>query len=219
MTDNLNQESLYFSLFTKAVDITTRSMSYLPTMRVRETAHDITVDFLFFSHSYRETYDASKGKVMPFFSSYVRKKLRRMWEVYNDELVMGSLHEGQIAGASVLPGVDTWVELKLCVKKLHDMVKGQKCSGVPVDAVLRAGLLLHANEGKLSVKSVCDELGTTNRKGVRDSLKLIQRLLICNLGVCDEPYFYTKRYIKRVTGKGNGSGKGNGGGEEVQVLL
>lgn len=38
-------------------------------------AHDITVDFLLFSRSFGKTYRTVQGGLMPFFSSYVRKKL------------------------------------------------------------------------------------------------------------------------------------------------
>ncbi|MCK4496868.1 MAG: hypothetical protein KAU24_01635 [Candidatus Aenigmarchaeota archaeon] len=38
-------------------------------------AHDITVDFLLFSRSFGKTYRSIQGGLMPFFSSYVRKKL------------------------------------------------------------------------------------------------------------------------------------------------
>jgi hypothetical protein len=209
VAENLTQESLYFFLFNKAVDITARSMDYLPPTRIKETAHDITVDFLFFSQSYRLTYDVSRD-IMPFFSSYVRKKLRRAWEVFNAELVgSGSNWNGSVERVRGCSRVETWIEFKDCVERIRSLVRGKVYDGVSVESVLKAGLYLHADEGVLSIETVCNYLGTSKVEGVRSGLKLIQRLLIYCLGACDEPYFYTER-PKRVGRKGNSASKGNG---------
>lgn len=65
---------LYPQLYLKAVEIVSGSVIGYDVYRWREIAHDITVDFLFFSMSFRETYCAPLGALNPFFNSYVRKK-------------------------------------------------------------------------------------------------------------------------------------------------
>jgi hypothetical protein len=70
-------ENLYPILLEKALVIV-RSM--VGTSDYRNMAHDVTVDFLFFSKSFAETYDSRVGGIEEFFSSYARKKCRRFRE-------------------------------------------------------------------------------------------------------------------------------------------
>jgi len=68
-------ELLYRKLFLKAEKMVQRFFGTSYSSKVKfEIAHDITVDFLFFSKSFRKTYDFKKGKLLPFFSSYVQKR-------------------------------------------------------------------------------------------------------------------------------------------------
>lgn len=65
---------LYPQLLPKAMEIVSGMVRGCNVVKWREIAHDLTVDFLFFSTSFRDTYDASLGMVKPFFASYVRKR-------------------------------------------------------------------------------------------------------------------------------------------------
>ena len=51
----------------------------LPYDFYKDMAHDITVDFLFFSTSFKKTFERARGALLPFFASYVRKKAFSIW--------------------------------------------------------------------------------------------------------------------------------------------
>lgn len=68
-------ERLYPMLNQRAHEIVLGSLGGYYLGSYEEIAHDITVDFLLFSRSYGRTYRSALGELMPFFSSYVRKKL------------------------------------------------------------------------------------------------------------------------------------------------
>jgi len=71
-------EGLYPVLNERAYEIVLGT-GYFSFDYYKVIAHDITVDFLFFSESFKRTYDKARGTLMPFFSSYVRKKLFGLW--------------------------------------------------------------------------------------------------------------------------------------------
>lgn len=79
-------EELYPQLYPKAMEIVSGAVKGCNVIRWREIAHDLTVDFLFFSKSFNETYDASLGMVKPFFASYVRKRCMGVRERMQVEL-------------------------------------------------------------------------------------------------------------------------------------
>jgi len=68
-------ERLYPELNQKAHDIVFGTLRGYYLDSYEAIAHDITVDFLLFSRSFKRTYQSVQGKLMPFFSSYVKKKL------------------------------------------------------------------------------------------------------------------------------------------------
>jgi len=68
-------ERLYTELNQKAQDIVFGNLRGYYLDSHEAIAHDITVDFLLFSRSFKRTYQSVQGELMPFFSSYVRKKL------------------------------------------------------------------------------------------------------------------------------------------------
>jgi len=68
-------ERLYPELNQRASEIVFGTLSGYYLDSYEAIAHDITVDFLLFSRSFKRTYQGSQGKLMPFFSSYVRKRL------------------------------------------------------------------------------------------------------------------------------------------------
>lgn len=72
MTQSVGE--LYPQLYQKALEIVSGAVKGCNVIRWREIAHDLTVDFLFFSKSFSETYDASLGMLKPFFASYIRKR-------------------------------------------------------------------------------------------------------------------------------------------------
>lgn len=72
MQENLSD--LYTRLYPEAFRIVLGSVRRLPQVDRQETAHDITVDFLY-SGSFRNTFDGSED-LSPFFNSYVRRKCR-----------------------------------------------------------------------------------------------------------------------------------------------
>lgn len=68
-------ERLYPELNQRASEIVFGTLSGYYLDSYEAIAHDITVDFLLFSRSFKSTYRGSQGKLLPFFSSYVRKRL------------------------------------------------------------------------------------------------------------------------------------------------
>lgn len=68
-------EGLYSELNQRAREVVFGTLRGYYMDSYEAIAHDITVDFLLFSTSFRKTYQSGQGKLMPFFSSYVRKKL------------------------------------------------------------------------------------------------------------------------------------------------
>jgi hypothetical protein len=68
---DLSTENLYPVLLDKAMIIVNGMVG---TSDFRDMAHDITVDFLFFSKSFAVTFDERVGGIEAFFGSYVRKK-------------------------------------------------------------------------------------------------------------------------------------------------
>jgi hypothetical protein len=83
-------ERLYGELSERAREIVFGTLRGYYMDSYEAVAHDITVDFLLFSKSFRKTYRDSEGKLMPFFSSYVRKKLmtvRTNMNFYNNMFV------------------------------------------------------------------------------------------------------------------------------------
>lgn len=68
-------ERLYPELNQRANEIVFGTLSGYYLDSYEAIAHDITVDFLLYSRSFKETFRSTQGELMPFFSSYVRKKL------------------------------------------------------------------------------------------------------------------------------------------------
>lgn len=73
-------DSLYVTLYAKASELSQRTFHGLSPCMQDEIAHDVTVDFLIFSRSFRETYDPELGSLKPFFVSYFNRKARGTWE-------------------------------------------------------------------------------------------------------------------------------------------
>lgn len=72
-------EELYVVLYPKALAVVLNKVHKSNYAECKTIAHDITVDFLFISKSFRETYDRSRS-IKPFFNSYTDKKLRGYFE-------------------------------------------------------------------------------------------------------------------------------------------
>lgn len=80
-------EELYGSLVCQAAPIISRLMQGFDRGTWQEVAHDITVDFLFYSSSYQKVFDKSRD-VKPFFAAYVKLCTRR----YREKLQKGYYH-------------------------------------------------------------------------------------------------------------------------------
>lgn len=85
----------------------------LPYDFYKDMAHDITVDFLFFSKSFKRTFEEIRGSLLPFFSSYVRKKAFSIWLRKKKHFNKISLkNEEDLMKAKCLETpVEEWVEL------------------------------------------------------------------------------------------------------------
>jgi len=71
-------QSLYSTLYPLAKKVTSKELlgaQIFNYNELKEIAHDITIDFLYFSRSFREYYDW-KLPIQPFFISYTRKKCK-----------------------------------------------------------------------------------------------------------------------------------------------
>jgi len=188
---NYDLTVLYLKLFPKALSLSLKSVGYLPRYRVSEVAHDITVDFLVFSRSFKEVYDPEKGSLSPFFSSYVRRKLRKVWDCINEEVVILNIDDDWIENSvAYTPGTERWAELKDYVYNVYRKTNGKMCCGISVSEVFRVGIREVMDSGKISVNNICRSLGTNNRKGVKKSLQLIQHYLVVEGGGENEPSFF-----------------------------
>jgi hypothetical protein len=65
-------EELFCFLVSQAYTIVSGELRGLDRASLQEITHDITINFIFFSKSYRETFDVTKD-IEPFFHSYVRR--------------------------------------------------------------------------------------------------------------------------------------------------
>lgn len=72
-------ETLYGGLCQQAEIIVSGMLQGFGYVVCKEVAHDVTVDFLFYSSSYQKVYDESRD-IKPFFNAYVRLRVRRYRE-------------------------------------------------------------------------------------------------------------------------------------------
>lgn len=79
---------LYTVLKPHAFEIVSGAVKNVGIPDWQEFSHDITVDFIFFSRSYSETFERTKGDLIPFFRSYVRRKCRRIYDKQNRQRKM-----------------------------------------------------------------------------------------------------------------------------------
>lgn len=90
------REELFVYLCPQALNIVSGMLSGVGGDGWQEIAHDITVSFLFFSKSYRETFDRTKD-VEPFFRSYVRRCCLRRRDNVFERRVLLSIHDAYVA--------------------------------------------------------------------------------------------------------------------------
>jgi len=110
-------ERLYPELRQRAHEIVFGTLRGYYVDSYEAIAHDITVDFLLFSRSFKETYRSIRGELLPFFSSYVRKKLlgvRRKMNFYDNTFSGKGTEEMDNLG--VEDGVMDLMEISLVFK-------------------------------------------------------------------------------------------------------
>ena len=80
-------EDLYGSLIHQAFPIISGMLQGFSQGVWQEVAHDVTVDFIFYSNSYQRVFDGDRD-VKPFFNAYVRLRTRS----YREKLQKGYYH-------------------------------------------------------------------------------------------------------------------------------
>ncbi len=180
-------ENLYQSLCSKANVLVAASFKNYPERQVKELAHDITVDFLFFSKSFAVTIREDQGELTPFFASYVRKKCLGMW--------VRSHKHGHCSTDTVYPLVkdetpfEDRFEIRESLKRMVAELAGYQISygsgkkkrvsySIPLDRLLMALLRTAADNGECSTVSVCKILGVSNKATVADAVGYLKKVLI-----------------------------------------
>lgn len=136
----LASDQLYFSLNEKAFKIVSSQTPSFPFLDPVEVAHDITINFLFFSNSFKNIFDESKGALKPFFASYVRKSFMGILERArrrNFPLVsITSLQEKHKTDWELHDNdVEFKYDLLSKIKEIKTLLKGQKIKEIDLESL------------------------------------------------------------------------------------
>jgi len=171
---------LYLELYEKAKSVTFISLKNLDVQRKEEIAHDITVDFLY-SFSYNFTYDSKKGAVLPFFSSYVKKKLMGFMEKKRREAKFFVPILSESEGFFLNDFFEMSFEMRQFVDHVKYEVKGLTVFGVSLERVWDLILISVLYDGRLNCSWFSKELGQSydRTKTVISQVQRIARRCYC----------------------------------------
>ena len=169
-------DGLYQSLQSKANILVAQSFNGYPERQLKEIAHDITVDFLFFSRSFAVTFDESRGELAPFFSSYVRKKCMGLWgRMFDKRFSLPAFSQD-------IRDTKTTTEEKFEIKEsllrfIRDITQKRRHRGIDLEKLFMAIVKSAIDEGRYSTTSICRMLKTTDRRGVKSGVQYLKRVL------------------------------------------
>jgi len=132
--------SLYADFLPKAQQIVATFVGGISYDEVKIVAHDLVVDFLFFSKSFSDYFDPEKGTLVPYFKAYVRKKCRGVRERHFTPCV--PLDEAPIKELAVQDSFSWWFEFGSEIRRLKKLLGTTTSSGVNLGDLLVANLVL-----------------------------------------------------------------------------
>lgn len=152
-------ESLYEPLSDRAYKIVSHSFRGFSAYELRQVAHDITVDFLYFSKSFKETYNPKKGELLPFFGSYVRKKCRRVNENFSNLLRRTSSEDVETLAMS--DDEFEWVDFQNRMDAFHHFLLEYYSEKINLGHLFHVVLRCVLEEGQVVKKVLCKKLGVS----------------------------------------------------------
>lgn len=166
---------LYSPLYHRALEIARRSSSY-PPAAVTEIAHDITVDFLYFSRSYSTTFDPTKD-LLPFFASYVRRKLRRVRDAESNYQNRISKDERAMRNLPVKDESFEWLEVKSRLEFFYDYLHSWNWKTVNLGRLFLITVQLRLIEGKETYRELSKRLNGARFGEIKEAQAEMRRLI------------------------------------------
>lgn len=142
-------------------------------------AHDITVDFLLYSKSFKGTYQKVQGKLMPFFSSYVRKRLLGVKEkmFFRDNMFSKKDWEGVDMLGTEDEIVDLEVErISLVLKNAQTFLVKHFSGKINLGRLFRLCFLVFVQTGGMNHPIIKKRLGCSEGQ-LKGALYKMRRLL------------------------------------------
>jgi len=173
----IEAERLYPELNQRAREIVFGSLRGYYLDSYEAIAHDITVDFLLFSRSFKQTYQSSRGGIMPFFSSYVRKKLLKVRDkviFYNNMFSKEGTEGLDKLGAE--DGVMDLMEISLVFKEAQTYLVRYFCGKINLGRLFRVCFVAFIQTGGISHSVMRKRLGCTEGQ-LKFALAKMRRLL------------------------------------------
>jgi hypothetical protein len=172
-------ERLYPGLNQRANEIVFGTLSGYYLDSYEAIAHDITVDFLLFSRSFGETYQRVQGKLMPFFSSYVRKRLLGVKEkvFFHDNMFSKKEWEGvDMLGTEDDP-VDLEAErISLVLKDAQTRLVKHFSGKINLGRLFRLCFIVFVQTGSMNHPIIKKRLGCSEQQ-LKGALYKMRRLL------------------------------------------
>lgn len=169
-------EELYPVLLQRAVEITAGALRNTNRSMKMEVAHDITVDFLFFSNSYKDTYDHSKD-IKPFFASYVGRKLRRFWDdqnFYQNRIIAGDKVMEKIPHDDQM---EEWLELRSRLEFFYEYLREFHWKTINLGKLFIVIVKLRLLEGRETYRELSKQLSGARYIIIKEAKLEMQRLI------------------------------------------
>jgi len=169
----------YPALSNRALVIVSALLRNCSFMERKEISHDITVDFLFFSRSLKETFDPAKGDLMPFFSSYVRRKCRGLYDRQQRDLSRRiSLEDIEMLGAN--DDAFLWFEVEARIKYIRKVLLPHSVRGVCLSRLFGLCLICIMEYGSIKFAFLMKRL-KKNKAVVKEALDEMKALIKAQL--------------------------------------
>lgn len=173
-------EELYGVCLSQAFPIVSGMLSGFDSSTLHEVTHDVTVDFLFHSSSFRDVYDANRD-MEPFFRAYVRLRTRR----YRDRLLKGHFHgvlrdDSAVSEDMNILMFETQNHVKALAMCLSDKLYYSRYKPVRLYDLFVLSIMSFEEFGKTNVAWIANKLNCP-RDLVKDGLLRMRALLKENM--------------------------------------
>lgn len=155
--------------------------SGMPRQEIQSYAHDIVVDFLFFSRSF-QYFKEEIGELMPFFSSYVRKKCLRLRDniiisnhrFFRKSAIWEECMELDMDSYMSSDKFEWWVEFESVVKHIRSCLSKFEVSGLNLGRVFVADLVLTAVGEPHHLHQLCELFGGVSKAKMKNAVKVMK---------------------------------------------